>query len=428
MYAGEFFDIFSDMNDFFHGRLILTRLALLIAAAMLLVVGVATIYAVGHPAEQSPASHAANFAHYWQKQLVFAALAAVVFVAVNLINYRRLGSAAYVIYGAVLLLLCVLLLGKLIKLPFVPEINGTHRWIRLSIGERNLIQVQPSELCKLVYVMALAWYLRYRSNYRSFGALLGPFVLTLLPMLLILIEPDLGTAVLMMPVLFTMLFVAGARVKHLLIILLLAVIVSPGMWSVMRPYQKMRIASVILQSRAIQKQAQQHPKVTELVLGKKFNPRQWSRAEGFHLIRSKYAVAGGGPTGQGFRKGSFIKYDFLDLRINDFIFAAIAHQWGFFGALAVILLYVVIIICGLDIAAHNTDPFGRLLALGITATIAVQVLVNISMTLGLMPITGLTLPLVSYGGSSLVTSALAIGLLNNVGRARPFSVAPKMFE
>jgi cell division protein FtsW (lipid II flippase) len=103
----------------------------------------------------------------------------------------------------------------------------------------------------------------------------------------------------------------------------------------------------------------------------------------------------------------------------------IAHQWGFLGCLFVLGLYALIVGCGLEIAANNTDPFGRLLAVGIVAMFAVEVLVNVSMTMGLMPITGLTLPLVSYGGSSLLVSIVCVGLLNNVGRCRPFSVAPK---
>jgi cell division protein FtsW (lipid II flippase) len=132
--------------------------------------------------------------------------------------------------------------------------------------------------------------------------------------------------------------------------------------------------------------------------------------------------------GYGFRQGPFIKYDFLWARHNDFVFAIIAHQLGFVGCLGLLLLYVVIIGCGLEIAGNNTDPFGRLLSVGIVAMFAVEVIVNVSMTVGLMPITGLTLPLVSYGGSSLLVSMMALGLLNNVGRYRPFSVAQKPFE
>jgi len=130
--------------------------------------------------------------------------------------------------------------------------------------------------------------------------------------------------------------------------------------------------------------------------------------------------------GYGFRQGPFIKYNFLGERHNDFIFAVIAQQWGFRGCLVLLIFYVIIIGCGLEIAANNTDPFGRLLAVGIVAMFVVEVIINIGMTMGIMPITGLTLPLVSYGGSSLLVSVLSIGLLNNVGRCRPFSLARRV--
>ena len=218
--------------------------------------------------------------------------------------------------------------------------------------------------------------------------------------------------------------------KHLLIIILLALSVSPVLWHFMRDYQKARISSVLLQHDLIREKVQESPAFARILLGNdgKLSTTKWSSHWGYQLIRSKYAVASGGAAGYGFRRGPFIKYNFLPARHNDFIFAVIGHQWGFFGCLGLLGLYAVIVSCGLEIAAHNTDPFGRLLAVGIVAIFVVEVLVNISMTLGLMPITGLTLPLVSYGGSSLLVSMALIGLLNNIGRCRPFSVAPKAFE
>jgi len=417
------------MHNFLRGRLLFVRLCLVAATLALVAVGILTIYSVGHPAESSPAGQTDRLVNLWKKQLVFAAIAAAGFVAVNLLNYRHLGAAAYWLYAFILVLLVVLLVGRYTgKLPFVPEINKTHRWIRFTIAGRDLPAVQPSELCKLAYILALAWYLRYRSNYDSFKALVGPFVLTLLPMVLILLEPDLGTVMLMMPVLFTMLFVAGAKVRHLLLIILMAVLVSPLLWSKMKPYQRTRISSVLLQNEWVRDKAEQHPTIGTILVGEKFSTKKWKNDWGYHLIRSKYAVGSGGAKGQGFRRGPFVKYDFLPERYNDFIFAAIAHQWGFWGCMALLGLFVVVVWCGLEIAANNTDPFGRLLAVGIIAMFTVEIIVNVSMTVGLMPITGLTLPLVSYGGSSLLVSMISVGLLNNVGRCRPFSVAPKAFE
>jgi len=405
---------------------LVVRLTLLGSALGLIGIGIAVIYAVGHPAEASATVETAKLALYWKKQVIFAGAGVVAFIIANLINYRRLGSVSYWIYGVVLMLLVVLLVGRyVVSLPFVPARNFTHRWIVLTVGGRELPAVQPSEICKLAYILALAWYLRYRSNYRSFSALLGPFALTVLPMVLILLEPDLGTVLLMMPVLFVMLFVAGAKVKHLLMVVVMAVVVSPLMWYKMQPYQRTRISSVLLQSGWIRQKAEQNATLGKILVGEKFSTKKWERDWGYHLLRSKYAVASGGTRhgrGYGFRQGPFIKYDFLPFRHNDFIFAAVAHQWGFWGSVGVLGLYVIIFACGLEIAGNNSDPFGRLVAVGIVAMFTVEVIVHVGMTMGLMPITGLTLPLVSYGGSSLLVSMTAVGLLNNVGRCRPFGV------
>ena len=416
------------MFKFLKGRLIIVRLCLLTATLILVGVGIATIYSVGHPAEPSPATDIGNLSNLWKKQVMFAVVAIVGFIVVNAVNYRRFGAASHWIYAFVLLLLGLLLVSRyVINIPFVPEINGTHRWIKFIIAGRSL-SLQPSEFCKIVYILALAWYLRYRSNYDNLSSLIGPFVLTLLPMVLILLEPDLGTVLLMMPIFFTMLFVAGAKVKHLLIIVLLTLLVSPLLWYKMKPYQRTRISSVLLQSEWIRQKAEQYTTLGNILVGRKFSTKQWENDWGYHLVRSKYAVASGGinrGTGYGFRAGPFIKYNFLPERHNDFIFAVIAHQWGFWGCLGLLALYIIVVGCGLEIAAHNTNPFGKLLAIGIIAMFVVEIIINVSMTVGLMPITGLTLPLVSYGGSSLLVSMASVGLLNNIGRCRPFSVAPK---
>lgn len=412
------------MYNFLKGRLIIVRLCLMAACLVLVGIGIATIYSVGNPAELSPASETGNLSNLWKTQIQYIVVAILGFIAVNLINYRRLGSISYWFFAGVLVLLAYLLVSRyLVELPFAPPSRqGVHRWIVLH---PSLPRIQPSEFCKLAYIVVLAWYLRYRSNYRSLSTLIGPFALTLLPMVLILLEPDLGTVLLMMPILFTMLFVAGAKVKHLLIIILMALLVSPLLWNKMKTYQRNRISSVVLQNTWVREKAEKYPWLGQVLVGTKFSEKQWKSDWGWHLIRSKYAVASGGIKGYGFRKGPFVKYNFLQERHNDFIFAIIAQQWGFLGCMVLLILYTIIVSCGLEIAVHNTDPFGKLLAVGIVAMFVVEVIVNVSMTLGLMPITGLTLPLISYGGSSLLVNMASIGLLNNIGRCRPFTVAPK---
>jgi rod shape determining protein RodA len=414
------------MYNFLKGRLLFVRICLLAVTLLLIAIGITTIYAVGHPAEPSPASQMGDLAGNWKKQIGFTIVGLLGFIFINKINYRRLGQASYWIFGITIFLLILLLVSKyVVMLPFAKPINDTYRWISIGHGVPSL---QPSELCKLAYIVALAWYLRYRSNYRRFKALIGPFILTFIPMVLILLEPNLGTVMLMMPVFFTMIFVAGAKVKHLVLVMLLAILVSPFLWFQMHTYQRIRISSVLLQNKNIREAAEKHPWLGQLLVGTKFTEKLWRNDWGYQLIRSKYAIASGGINngkGYGFRQGPFIKYNFLDERHNDFIFAVIAEQWGFWGSLALIGLYILIAICGLEIASNNTDPFGRLIAVGIVAMFIVEIIENIGMTMGIMPITGLTLPFVSYGGSSLLVNMMTVGLLNNVGRCRPFNLARK---
>lgn len=398
-------------------------------AAMLLLVstGIACIYASGNPADADEAMKGASL---WKKQVAFAFAGLLAFFFLNLIDYRWLGPTSYWLYAACLAVLAFILISKYTGAfrSIVPEINGSTRWIRIGVGGLSQ-QIQPSELCKLLYILALAWYLRFRRNYRKFHGLVGPFALTGLSMVLIVLEPDLGTTLLLMPILFAMLFVAGAKVKHLLVILLIGMSISPLLWNKLGGYQKSRISSFLLQSEKIRDKAKNDIKFSALLTGKKhFKESYWEQYSGYHLIHSKRAISSGGLTGYGFRKGPYIKYPQLPERHNDFIFAIIAHQWGLVGCLGVFILYGIIVACGMEIAWSNTDPFARLIAVGILTMLMVQVIVNTCMTVGLMPITGITLPLISYGGSSLVVNIMAIGVLNNIGRSRPFSVAGKGFE
>jgi cell division protein FtsW (lipid II flippase) len=430
--------MFYELFTIFSGRLAFTRLIMLAAAAGLFAIGLAAIYVAGNPSSQDTENkevtsitaepqEPARDAHNWKKQLIYAASGLLAFWAVNLIDYRKWGQYSFWLYAGVLILLALLLLDKVFNMSFIPLINGSRRWIRLGTTTQY-IQIQPSEFCKIAYILALAWYLRYRDNYRTLVGLFGPFALTLLAMGLILLEPDLGTTLLLMPMLFAMLFVAGARVRHLLLFIGLAVVVSPFLWTLLHDYQKMRISCVLLQNEKIFKLASEHPKLAEAMVGSSQRLRDWKKNEGYHLLHSKQAIASAGLKGYGFGQGPYCQYDYLPERHNDFIFALIAHQWGFWGGIVVMLLYAILFACGVEIAWLNTDPFARLTSIGIIAMFVVEVFVNISMTLGLMPITGLTLPFVSYGGSSLLVNCIALGILNNIGRFRPFSVAGKPFE
>lgn len=415
-----FFVIISVMFDIFEflkGRLLVTRLLLLASATGLVIIGIMMIYASGNP-DVPDSEQLSSTADLWQKQLIFAGAGFAGFIIINSFNYRKLGHASGWFYAAIIILLAILLLDRFVNLPFVPLKKGSRRWIVFG----SLVQFQPSEFFKLIYVIALAWHLRYRSNYRNFSALVPPFILTFLPMMLILLEPDLGTVLLMMPVLLTMLFIAGAKVKHLLAIIVLAVLAFPLLWMQMHDYQRMRISSVLLQNKIdgseswLRQQAEEHHWLAKALGVGAERIDNWETGEGYQLMRSKLAIASGGFSGQGFRHGPFIKYKFLPERHNDFIFALICHQWGFAGAVLVLGLYTLLITCSIEIAAAGFDIFGGYIAAGIAALFAIQVIVNVGMTIGLAPITGITLPLVSYGGSSLLVNIVSVGLLNNIAR------------
>jgi rod shape determining protein RodA len=417
------------LSQLFSGRLLLARAAMILAALAVVSIGLATIYAAGHPAGVDPEGASRDIqkmAGCYDRQVLFAAVAVFAAVLASSFTYRLLGRVSYLLYGIILVMLALLLVSKYVhQLPFAAPRKNTNVFCWFSFGS---MQLQPSEFCKLAYIIALAWYLRYRANCRNFSALIGPFIFALAPMVMILLEPDLGTVMLMMPILFAMLFVAGAKGRHLVLILLLAACCAPVFWHYMKGYQRMRISSMLLQSDWLRDKARTNGTLGKVLAGGSSNIRNWEKNEGYQLQQSKYAIASGGATGYGWRNGPYLKYDLLPERHNDFVFSLIAHQWGFVGSMGLLLLYGVIVLCGITIAVSNTDPFGRLIAVGIVTMFAVEILVNVSMAVGLMPIAGLTLPLASYGGSSLVIHMAAIGMLNNVGRSKPFNVASSPFK
>jgi cell division protein FtsW (lipid II flippase) len=287
--------------------------------------------------------------------------------------------------------------------------------------------MQPSELMKIAYVLALAAYLRYRKNYRRVGGLLFPVVLSVVPFGLILLEPDLGTALLLLPVLFSMLFMAGARVRHLVIIVLVGIAGAPVAWTQIRGYQRARVTAVLLQSDRLRKAVIDEPDRYRLLASKR-QAIEWAASSGYQLVHSKNAIGSGGVLGHGWGRGVYVRGSQLPDRHNDFIFAIIGHQWGLWGCLLVLVAYAAIVLAGLRIASATADPFGRLLAVGVVGLVATQVLINVGMTVGLAPIAGMTLPFVSYGGSSLLVNFVAVALLVSVSQNRPYLLATRPFE
>ncbi len=397
--------------------------AIAFAVGVLLLIGLASILACKSVPVGTRTASSTAFA---VKQALIAGAGLIAALVVLRIGYMRIARYSYAIFGICLVLLVPLLIAKVFHFSFggmVPESRGVHRWIRLP-G----FQLQPSEVMKVGYILALAWYLRFRKNYRTFSGLLLPFVISLAPMTLILLQPDLGTVILLFPVLFGMLFAAGARIRHLAIIMLLGVVATPLMWQGMRDYQRARIVSVALQSRELREKMIAHPEQYTFTGFNKKRVLEWKVDSGMQLVRSKAALGSGGLFGQGWGHGTYVEYNFLPDRHNDMVFAIVGHQWGFVGCLLVLACYAVIVVAGVEIASQTSEPLGRLVAMGVVCLIAAQTVINVGMTVGLMPITGMTLPFVSYGGSSLLTNILAVALLISVSQHRPFTLAPKPFE
>ena len=305
----------------------------------------------------------------------------LLFIAI-LISYQRFIDLAYLIYAInIALLVLVLFLGH-IRL-------GAQRWFSIA-G----FAFQPSELTKLGLVLALANYVGSRKGAMSeIGSLIVPCILLAIPFFLVLLQPDLGTALLLIPVFFSILMIGGAELKYLGGMALAGLAGLPFFWHFLRDYQKQRLLVFI-------------------------NPNIDPLGAGYTIIQSKIAVGSGGLFGKGWLAGTQNQLNFLPERHTDFIFSVIGEEWGLVGALAVVFLYYMIAKKAFTIAALTSDLYGKAIAVGIGTLIAFQVIINISMTIGLMPVVGIPLPLVSYGGSSLIATLVAIGLLLNVGMRR----------
>lgn len=330
-----------------------------------------------------------------RQHTVFCGLALGAMFALSLPNYRVLCRWSYVIFLLSLVLLVVVYL--------FPPINRAHRWIRVGP-----VGLQPSEFAKVAFVLALARYLMYRENYRRLRGLALPLALTTLPVLLILKEPDLGTAAVFLPVLFVMLFAAGARRGDLLRVALVGILLVPLLWTQMSREQRSRVTAWFDQPTAGERPSD----------------------DAYHLHRAKRMLALGGPWGSllaGQSTEDLAAYRLPEAR-SDFIFCVLGERFGIAGLAAILGLFGLLAWRGLAVAGATREPFGRLVAVGVVALFAVQVLINTAMNVGLLPITGLSLPLLSYGGSGLLAHGIALGLLLNVGLRPGYEVTKEPFR
>jgi rod shape determining protein RodA len=316
------------------------------------------------------------------RQISWVGVGLIGLLVVASVDYRNLVRTAPVLYVIGLgLLTSVFVLGR--------TVSGARRWIHLGP-----FTVQPSELFKLIFIITLAWALTTGRGERSRTSLIGTFVLLGVPFLLVVRQPDLGTALCLVPVLAAILVGIGIPLKVLGGMTLAGVAVMPLGWFVLKPYQRDRLLVYL-------------------------DPFRDPLGTAYNVIQAKIAIGSGQLLGKGVGGATQSRLSFLPERHTDFIFAVFAEMWGFLGCLVLIVAYVLLVMRGFEIAAGTREMRGRILALGVTTVFAAQVLINIGMVTGLLPIVGIPLPLMSYGGSSMVVSLTALGLLLSI-RMRQF--------
>jgi rod shape determining protein RodA len=318
------------------------------------------------------------------RQLLWVGVGVVALVVIASFDYRTLVRAAPVVYvGAIAGLVAIFAVGR--------SVSGARRWIALGP-----ITVQPSEFFKVAFVLMMAWVLTSRWAQPAGGHAIVAIAATLaVPFVLIVKQPDLGTALLVVPVVAALLIVAGIRLRWLLAIGTGGLALAPLAWFVLKDYQKERIMVYL-------------------------DPVRDPLGTAYNVIQAKIAIGSGQLLGKGIAGATQSRLSFLPERHTDFIFAVFAEMWGFVGCLVLIACYALLLLRGFEIAAAAREPVGRLLAVGATALLATQMLINVGMVTGLLPIVGIPLPMMSYGGSSMLVSTMLVGLLLSV-RMRQFA-------
>ncbi len=351
------------------------------------------IAAVGLTAVYSATYTAKGPSSLYYRQLLWVAIGLLVMVLALRVDYHTVGRYAYVLYAVSLaLLVLVMVIGK--------TGMGAQRW--LAIGP---FAFQPSEFAKLSLTLALARYFAEdpkRGGY-DLRDLAVPGLMVIVPLMLVLKQPDLGTALMLLLTSSLIVMVAGLHIRSVIIMFIVAATVASAVflvppvrhkiWGSLKPYQQNRIRAFI-------------------------DPSSDPLGSGYHANQSKIAVGSGQIAGKGFRKGTQSQMAFLPERHTDFIFAVIAEERGLIGSVLLVLMYLVLLLVGVDTAKNAKDRLGVLMAGGIVSMITLYVFINIGMAVGIVPVVGVPLPLVSYGGTSLITTFLALGLLLNIQTRR----------
>ena len=317
------------------------------------------------------------------RQMYWLAVGLGLMVLTLFYDYRHLEKLGYPIYLlSIVLLVIVLVAGK--------TVYGSRRWLLLGA-----ISFQPSELAKIGVILALATYFNRRPRLESMGLkdLMFPGLLVLLPVGLIIRQPDLGSGILVALVAASLILFAGVRWRTLMTLALTLVVSSPVIWGLLKDYQRQRLLTFL-------------------------NPGKDPLGAGYHILQSMITVGSGQFWGKGFLQGTQSQLYFLPEQHTDFVFSVFAEEWGFVGSAVLLLLFTGLALWGLQIARDCKERFGQFLALGVTALICWQIFINLCMVTGILPVVGITLPLFSYGGSSLVTTLLGVGFLLNIRMRR----------
>ncbi|HLK60264.1 MAG TPA: rod shape-determining protein RodA, partial [Chthonomonadaceae bacterium] len=322
----------------------------------------------------------------WKKQILYIVVGSMSLVGVTLLDYHLYARFARHFYIANLILL-------LIVLKFAPNINGAARWINLA-G----FKFQPSEFAKVLVILALAAFLtKHHETIRELKTFLLSLLYILPPMALIFKQNDLGTALVVLAIWFGMVFMAGVRVRHLVGLIVIGSLLFTGLWmsgKVIKDYQKQRITTWL---RSI------------------FDPEADKGKAGYHVYQARTAIGSGQFFGKGWLQGTMVHGGYIPERQTDFIYTTVGEEFGFIGCCVVLTLYAGILFRGIVIvASSDEDLYGKLIGSGVLAMFAFHVLINIGMNVGILPVTGVPLPLISAGGSNVIVTLTSIGLLESV--------------
>ncbi|MFC1631599.1 rod shape-determining protein RodA [Candidatus Omnitrophota bacterium] len=352
---------------------------LLLLVVLIFAIGLTFLFSATYQYSYTTGSGLAP-ANFLIRQIIWFVLAILASAIILGVSYQKWLELAYPLYVVnLLLLLLVLVLGQ--------TRLGAQRWIGFSN-----IGFQPSESIKIVIILTLARFLGPKPS-GSAKDIFVSFAIIALPFLLIVKQPDLGTALTLIPILFTILYVWGVRLRTLLLIIFGAVLSTPALWHFLKEYQKRRILVFI-------------------------NPNIDPLGAGYTVIQSKIAIGSGRIIGKGWLSGTQNQLNFLPERHTDFIFSVVGEEWGFLGAVLLLGLYAALIWRSFNCLKRTGNASARLLGCGIIMLFSFQVAVNIAMTMGLVPVVGLPLPLISYGGSSLLATMVSLAFILNIGLRR----------